>query len=360
MSRRGAIDTAGAPASSLADMKSASGAAPEWVKLIPAGAFYGRDGRGPFVLEGPAAVIDASFALAVDAGIPIDYDHATDLAAQAGAPAPAAGWIRELRSREGALWGRVEWTARAASAIAAHEYRYISPVFQYSPGDGVIRRLLRAGLTNNPNLFLTAISSAEDIDSSMEEFLAQLKKMLGMSADASFGEILERIASLLEADDSDDSHDADGANDDAHGADDSRLSSNASHHDPARFVAIAEYERAITELNAMRAERGREKAAHRVDDAIRAGRLVPAQREWALAYCSADARGFDSFIARQPSILTGASDFASTSRRDAGREGSSLSALESAICSQLGVAPADYARRRAGRGDFLRLNRDNR
>ena len=30
----------------------------------------------------------------------------------------------------------------------------------------------------------------------------------------------------------------------------------------------------------MRAERAREKAAHAVDDAIRAGKLVPALREW--------------------------------------------------------------------------------
>ena len=94
----------------------------------------------------------------LEAGLPIDYDHATDFAAPAGRPAPAAGWIREIEVREGALWGHVEWTSHGASAVVTHEYRYISPVFEYSE-NGEVQRLLRAALTNNPNLYLTAISA---------------------------------------------------------------------------------------------------------------------------------------------------------------------------------------------------------
>lgn len=161
---------------------------PLWVELIPAGTFHGRDGRGPYALENPAAVIAATCALRMEAGIPIDYDHATDFAAPDGRPAPAAGWIRELQERGGALWGRVEWTARAARAIAAHEYRYISPVFQHEP-DGTVLRLLRAGLTNNPNLYLTAISAAGDEDGKMDEFLKQLRVTLGLAPDASSDEV---------------------------------------------------------------------------------------------------------------------------------------------------------------------------
>jgi phage I-like protein len=105
------IDTAGAPASApaLADNVAS---APEWIELLPAGVFYGRDGRGPFRLDDPAAVIASTTAMQMNAGLPIDYDHATDFGAPEGRPAPAAGWIRELEVRTGAVWGRVEWTAR--------------------------------------------------------------------------------------------------------------------------------------------------------------------------------------------------------------------------------------------------------
>src|SRR5205814_1362938 len=127
---------------------------------IPAGTFFGRDGRGPYQFDDPAGVIAATRALQMAAGLPIDYDHATDFGAPAGHAAPAAGWIRELAVRDGALWGRVEWTDRAAAAIRAREYRYVSPVFQFTPEGGRVTRLLRAGLTNNPNLHLTAISVA--------------------------------------------------------------------------------------------------------------------------------------------------------------------------------------------------------
>ena len=129
------IDTAGAPASAPSPADAAA-SAPEWIELLPAGVFYGRDGRGPFRLDDPGAVIASTTAMQMAAGIPIDYDHATDFGAPAGRPAPAAGWIRELEVRGGAVWGRVEWTARAASSIVAREYRYVSPVFQFDPKDG--------------------------------------------------------------------------------------------------------------------------------------------------------------------------------------------------------------------------------
>ncbi len=153
------IDTAGAPASARASDENAV-SAPEWIELLPAGVFYGRDGRGPFRLDDPDAVIASTTAMQMNAGLPIDYDHATDFGAPEGRPAPAAGWIRELEVRGGAVWGRVEWTARAATSIVAREYRYVSPVFQFDPKDGVVTRLLRAGLTNNPNLHLTAIAAS--------------------------------------------------------------------------------------------------------------------------------------------------------------------------------------------------------
>ena len=81
------------------EMRANNGTPPEWIELIPAGEFSGRDGRGPYWLKDPAAVIKATDALRMDAGIPVDYDHATDFGAAEGRPAPAAGWIKELEER---------------------------------------------------------------------------------------------------------------------------------------------------------------------------------------------------------------------------------------------------------------------
>lgn len=351
LNRPSAVDTAGAPAAP-AHSGAQGGAAPDWIELLPAGVFNGRDGRGPFLVEDPANVIAATRALAMAAGLPIDYDHATDFGAPAGRPAPAAGWIVAFAVRAGAVWGRVEWTARAAGAISAREYRYVSPVFQFDPANGRVTRLLRAGLTNNPNLYLTAIAAAatraaSPEESMMEEFLNKLREILGLDPDSAPDDVLAAVSAL--AADDDDSDNAGAAGDAA--------AANARALDPARYVAIAEFQKALTELNSMRAERARDRAAQAVDEATRAGKLVPAQRDWAIAYCAADPAGFSSFVARQPAILGAASGFdceppmapgASVARN-------SLGATELAICSQLGVSAADFVRRKNGRSDFLSL-----
>jgi phage I-like protein len=344
------LSDAGVPASSapavapaLLPRSASESSPPAWVELIPAGIFHGRDGRGPFRLAEPAAVIAATEALKMQAGIPIDYDHATDFAAPEGRPAPAAGWIRELAARDGAIWGRVDWTPRAAAAIRAREYRYISPVFQFDPAEGTVTRLLRAGLTNNPNLCLTAIATAAHLtaaankDGIMDDFLDQLREALGLDDDASPEDIVDCVRALLAA------RDGDGNGDDT--------AASAASPDPARLVAVAEFQKALTELNAMRAERATEKAERLVDDAIRAGKLIPAQRAWATAYCAADAAGFRAFMARQPAVIAAGTELDGEPPRREGRAGI-LSQAETAICAQLGLKHSDFSQTQARRRRF--------
>ncbi len=117
----------------------------------------------------------------------------------------------------------------------------------------------------------------------MDEFLKKLRELLGLSADASTDDILERVGAMT----ADAGSDANGGSDagDANGDADAHR---AGTFDPARYVAVAEFQQALTELNALKTERARENAEHAVDEAIRSGKLVPAHREWAIAYCAAD------------------------------------------------------------------------
>jgi phage I-like protein len=320
----------------------ASDAPPQWVELLPLGKFEGRDGRGPFRVSDPEAVIAATQALRMEAGIPIDYDHAIDFGAPAGAPAPAAGWIRELAVRGGSIWGRVEWTEHGAQAIRMREYRYLSPVFQFI-SNGEVVRILRAGLTNNPNLYLTAISTAEHEDVDMDELLTQLREILGMEDEADSDQILDSVRQLAGV----------GT---MPGGGEAAVGNGDSDPDPARFVAMAQFQRALTELNLLRAEHGRERAGRAVDEALRVGKLIPAQREWAISYCQADFKGFNDFIARQPPMLQ-AGDSLGTETAVRRAKAEPLSASEIAICTQLGLAPNAFLKRKTIRHDFLGLNK---
>ena len=135
------------------------GQTPDWIELLPAGpAIQGQDGRS-WTLPDPQTVVTA-FAQRHSALV-IDWEHASEHRAPHGLDAPAAGWIDELQVRAGAVWGRVTWTEKAAAQITAREYRYLSPVFTYRKADARIERLLSVGLTNQPNLPLTALNREE-------------------------------------------------------------------------------------------------------------------------------------------------------------------------------------------------------
>ena len=353
---------------------------PEWIELIPAGEFKGRDGRGPFRLTDPKKVIGATRALQMDAGLPIDYDHATDFGAPEGRPAPAAGWICGFDDRDGSLWGKVEWTAHGAEAVAMREYRYISPVFEYAENGDVVR-LLRAALTNNPNLFLTAISSrngSRQVESGknngrgqedsryMNAFAIEVRKLLGLADESTPEELLAAIAELVKQNEA---GKTEGSNrtgcealEEAH--------SGSALADAARYVPVAKFEEVLTELNRLQVARGREQAEKTVDNAMRDGRLSPSQREWAISYCQADPSGFARFIANQSPLLTIAAAGRAESPGSRGvqfnrrpdevavneRASAGLSAVEGAICARLGIKPREYATRKSGARDFLELS----
>lgn len=165
-----------------------AGGAPEWVHLTPAGTFSGVDGRGPFTLKDPAAVIAASMAAGK---LAIDENHAIDLAAPKGGPAPARGWIVEMQARSDGLWGRVEWTGEGRRLLDDRAYRGISPVMAVQKTGGAVAKILRASLVNEPNLAsLTSLHSrSHDMD------LAKLRQLLGLTADAAEDAILTTVTS---------------------------------------------------------------------------------------------------------------------------------------------------------------------
>jgi phage I-like protein len=133
-----------------------------WYQLAPAGEFpvLTENGRVVQVLDADAfgAMLDAfreTAAVPDFPGLLVDYDHfSLDL----GKASEAAGWLVELGIRDSALWGRIRWSERGERAVAGGAYRFLSPVFDRASAELLgadrvrPRRLLSAGLTNDPNL----------------------------------------------------------------------------------------------------------------------------------------------------------------------------------------------------------------
>lgn len=365
--------------------------APEWVQLLPAGQARGKDGR-LWILgaDGRAWAVGDMNALITEsmkAGreLAIDYDHQTDLAAVegVGGRAPAAGWISELQNRDGALWGRVRWTENGAKAIVSREYRYISPVFIFNKKDARVTQVLRASLTNNPNLDMKALNARQhDKGNDTMDTLAQLIAALGLDeatdeakalshvkdlvvkaeeatalaavlaklngaevdtkalmaaeAGAKRDAAVETFATALQAKLARATTDDTGAADDGNGT-----GTGSGGGDQVEQIAALN-KTILTmqgELNSLRATQAKGAAEDAVDQAIKAGKLTPATRDWALNYAAGDPDGFAAFVKAQPTILN-ASKTAQTIEPPKGENG--LTEDEMAVCMQLGVTPEEF------------------
>ncbi len=157
---------------------------PEWIELLPAGTVQTVDNRGPFHVTDPAAVIRNS----IEPGrkLVLDENHATDLAAPNGGAAPARGWIVELQERQGAIWGRVEWTRQGREIMADKLYNGISPAIVHRK-DKTVVAILRASLTNNPNL--VGLASLHQEGLGKMDWKMKLCELLGLGSDASDADI---------------------------------------------------------------------------------------------------------------------------------------------------------------------------
>ncbi len=132
---------------------------PHIIQILPAQSpFYGKDGRGPFIIKSLEDII-----LSTDLPIAVDFDHSTDK----GASSKAAGWIQELFQENNTLKARILWTEIGKNAIQNKEYRSLSPVLKVEKqrllidnkktDAFIVLALKRVSLTNIPNLNMTSL-----------------------------------------------------------------------------------------------------------------------------------------------------------------------------------------------------------
>lgn len=340
------------------------GGATDWVQLLPSGTFGARDGRGPYKADA-AAVLAATLARAGSAELVIDYDHQSDFGAQpgVGGVAPAAGWIKKMEIRDGSIWGQVEWTQRAAEHLRQREYRYLSPVFEHDKA-GNVGRLLRAALTNNPNLELAAVASAQNDGGLSMEFLKQLAKAIGLPETATEAEVSARIAQMAAGETAlgqvatavgkkagdqpaeivtavqaavagfDLAAKAVGKTGTDSAADVVTAISAAKAAgavDPAKYVPIEQ----VTALQAQVNGLVKRDVEADVDAAVKSGKVAPALRAWATDLRTKDPAAFSAYIAGAPTLVQHGAQL-TVVPADVG-QGGALTAEEKAVAAQLGL-----------------------
>ncbi|MEI2742726.1 MAG: phage protease [Candidatus Competibacter sp.] len=298
------------------------GAASEWIELIPAGPdVAGADGRA-WTNDAPDGIVAAFNARHVP--LVIDWEHATEHRAPNGLDAPAAGWVHRVEDRGGAIWGRVEWTEKAAAQIASREYRFLSPVFLYDKRTRRIVALTSAGLTNTPNLTLTALNREE----SPVSLLNALRVALDLSGEPDEEQCLSAVRALK--------------------ADLSTARNRAQTPPPDKFIPRADYDAALNrasnaeqKLQTLEAEKLDAQIGELIEKAMAERKISPATKDYYAAMCKTDGGldAFKTFVDKAPALLGAESGL--ESKKPPGGAGAALNAELQQVAAMFGNSVDD-------------------
>ena len=251
---------------------------PKWILLLPSGKVVGRDKR-EWKNDDPDAVISAFNKGGIP--LPFDVEHATELRAPKGKPAPAAGWLTAMENRNGEIWGKAEWNETGANAIKNKEYRFYSPAFLFNKNKRIVS-FTSFGLTNKPNLDVSALNRTHIGDFMDKKITEALGLTDEASDDAVFTAINQAKANLDE------------------------MTALAQNPPKDKFIPITEYQTALNraesaENKIQEIEKAAKEAAvvAAVDSACAAGKIFPAEKEDWLGMCRQ--MGMDKFAERMKS-----------------------------------------------------------
>ncbi len=323
---------------------------PEWLRLLPLGQVNLVDGRPSFEVdpESLAELVQAFSARGTD--LVIDYEHQS----LKGVQAPAAGWIKDLEVREDGLWAKVEWTEQAEEYLRRREYRYFSPVLRLDPESRRPLELMNVALTNVPAirgltplvakwggearepmlhgaLELKAGEGGADREADgVNPGLAQeLKARLGLEPEAPAGALWRKSVELLQ-----------------------ELAHNLGLPGEANVSQIKGGMEALkagekrlkplqAEVEALKAQMLEMATVQTVEEAMMAGKISPAQKDWALTYCRRDPESFKTYVDKAPRVVPVGERL--NLGEAIGRKHQGLTPEELAVCRAMNLSPKAYS-----------------
>jgi len=231
---------------------------PQRILLAPWGNV--ESSNGSFVVDEESARLAVQVFDEHGTDLPIDYEHQTlgGVYASPSGQAPAAGWIKRIFAESGVgLLAAIEWTEQAKQRLADKEYRYLSPVAIIRKSDRKLVAIHSAALTNKPAIvgmqpIVNRADAADDVADSADEPLTVLRKELDLPSDAEADEVL---------------------------------------------VAAS---RRLVDLQR---DMERRHLEERIREAMRAGKLVEAQRTWAEALVAREEGLFEEWFRTAPVVV---------------------------------------------------------
>ena len=337
----------------LCQVDLADGKPPEWVPLVPAGEIAAFDGR-EFSNPDPDAVVAAFEADPRD--VPVDWEHASELKAPKGEPAPAAGWIVAMENRDGEIWGNVEWTPKGSDSLTTREYRYISPAFLFDKAKKVIKEIVSAALVNRPAMDMPAVAHTTATAAQENSMNPELLKLLGLTEDATAEAVLAAVA-VLQAGPQAVAEELKAELETTRTklTETETALANARKANPSldKFVPRSDYDAAVAAQKTAEATilesatAAQQKAVDQeIEGALKAGKITPASKEFYVSTCAQEGglAQFQEFLKTAPKFCEPSTlDVDPPEHKDAPGK---MTADEKAIAASCGISEEDYLKSR--------------
>lgn len=283
------------------------GGAPEIISVLPMGHVISQ--KGEFDVD--ESSLESMKRQIAQRGVDlvVDYEHQT----LSGERAPAAGWVKELLLEDGQIKARVEWTPPARQYLENKEYRYLSPVVNVRESDRKVTGLHSLALTNTPAIegMAPIVNSLtfEGGNTNMEELIKKLAELFGMGEDTTEEQLTEQLKACLAENKA---LKAGGQEPSAEAAVIANkavcellgLKAGAPTADvSAKIMELKGGAGLAEEVKSLKAKLADREADEAVTLALKAGKISPAQRDWAKGYALADPKGFEAFVAVAPQAV---------------------------------------------------------
>lgn len=289
---------------------------PDVVKILPLG--HVESQKGPFDVDGESLDDIRKQFKGRGIDLVIDYEHQTLKDVQA----PAAGWIKDIFKDGDAIAAKVEWTPQGRKYLENKEYRYLSPVVIVRKADNKAVGLHSVALTNTPAIdgMYPIVNSLDPEDyetkenggtSNMDitELINQIAGLLGLDANTPPDQVMKALTDALnQAQALKETAEAAKANAD-------KVVANKTICGLLGLETGAKTEDAAAAIQALKAPTGtvsaedfktlqlklaKRDADEAVTQAMKAGKLCAAQKDWATEYALKDPTGFASFVEKAP------------------------------------------------------------
>lgn len=294
------------------------GECPDKIKILPVGRINSE--KGDFVVDEESYNAMKAEMQRRGIDIVIDYEHQTLQDVQA----PASGWVKELIYTPEAIVAKVEWTQKAQEYLKNKEYRYLSPVVLIRKEDNKAVALHSLALTNTPAINgMFAIVNSANIETENDTGgkgmdLQKLKELLGLPADAAeetiMNALMEKLGGAEKKEESETKEEPEPGKEQEKETEVVAnsvilgllgLKENAKTEDVAGKImalkagADSQQQEITDALNRLK----NREADEVVMNALKAGKITAAQKDWAKDYVLKDRKGFDAFIEKAPVVV---------------------------------------------------------